>query len=98
MIVLPFADDIRDLDNIMEAAGFQKSDERMEEPAIIDKLKPEEKNAAKLLIKNLTIDFDPRNFENPTIQKFYSGLQALALNEDEPEPVEDLLEPDYEEM
>lgn len=82
----------------MEAAGFQKSDERMEEPAIIDKLKPEEKNAAKLLIKNLTIDFDPRNFENPTIQKFYSGLQALALNEDEPEPVEDLLEPDYEEM
>ena len=50
------------------------------------------------MIKNLTIDFDPRNFENPTIQKFYSGLQALALNEDEPEPVEDLLEPDYEEM
>ena len=30
------------------------------------------------------------------MQKFYSGLQALALNEDEPERVEDLLEPDYE--
>ena len=65
---------------------------------MIDKLRPEEKNAARLLIKNLTIDFDVRNFENPTIQKFYSGLQALALNEDEPEQVEDLLEPDYEEM
>ena len=82
----------------MEAAGFAKAEEREDEPAIIDNLRAEEKNAAKLLIKNLTIDFDPRNFENPTIQKFYSGLQALALNEDEPEPVEDLLEPDYEEM
>ncbi len=68
-----------------------------EGPSIVDKLRPDEKNAAKLLIKNLTIDFDARNFENPTIQKFYSGLQALALNEDEPEPVDDLLEPDYEE-
>ena len=74
LIVLPFADDIRSLDNIMEAAGFQKSDDRMDEPAIVDQLRPEEKNAARLLIKNLTIDFDPRNFENPSIQKFYSGL------------------------
>ena len=82
----------------MEAAGFQSGEHRAQETSIIDKLRAEEKAAAKLLIKNLTIDFDPRNFENPTIQKFYSGLQALALNEDEPEPVEDLLEPDYEEM
>jgi hypothetical protein len=48
------------------------------------------------LIKNLTIDFDSRNFENPATHKFYAGLQALALNEQEPEPVQDLLEPDYE--
>lgn len=81
----------------MEAAGFQNHDDQ-DGPSIVDKLRPEEKNAAKLLIKNLTIDFDARNFENPTIQKFYSGLQALALNEDEPEQVDDLLEPDYEEM
>ena len=98
LIVLPFADDIRGLDNIMEAAGFQQAEEVQDQPALVDRLRAEEKNAAKLLIKNLTIDFDARNFENPTIQKFYSGLQALALNEDEPEPVEDLLEPDYEEM
>ena len=99
LIVLPYADDIRDLDSIMEAAGFPKREETVRTyQSVIDKLRPEEKNAAKLLIKNLTIDFDVRNFENPTIQKFYSGLQALALNEDEPEPVEDLLEPDYEEM
>jgi ATP-dependent DNA helicase 2 subunit 1 len=46
----------------------------------------------------MTIDFNSRNFENPSIQQFYAGLQALALNEEEPEPVEDLLEPDYEGM
>jgi ATP-dependent DNA helicase 2 subunit 1 len=46
----------------------------------------------------LTINFNSRDFENPSLQKFYSGLQALALNEDEPEPVKDLLEPDYEGM
>lgn len=66
LIVLPYADDIRDLDNIMEAAGLAKSEEA-NEAAIIDTLKPEEKNAARLLIKNLTIDFDARNYDNPTI-------------------------------
>jgi hypothetical protein len=61
-------------------------------------LTKDEKNAAKLLVKNMTIDFNSRNFENPSIQQFYAGLQALALNEEEPEPVDDLLEPDYEGM
>ena len=66
-MVLPYADDIRDLDSIMEAAGLPKADEAQQGASIIDRLKPEEKNAARLLIKNLTIDFDVRNFENPTI-------------------------------
>ena len=74
LIVLPYADDIRDLDSIMEQSGLRKADEAEEQPAIVDQLRAEEKNAAKLLIKNLTIDFDPRNYDNPTIQKFYSGL------------------------
>ena len=85
------------MSNIKEAAGFGKADIDQEAP-VIDTLSQVEKNAARLLIKNLTIDFNSRNFENPSIQTFYSGLQALALNEEEPEPVEDLLEPDYEEM
>ena len=63
---------------------------------IVDTLTKEEKHSAKILVKNLNIEFDSRNFENPTVQKFYSGLQALALQEDEPEPVDDLLEPDYD--
>jgi hypothetical protein len=70
--VLPYADDIRSLDNIMEAAGFPQ--DKQESNEVINSLSKNEKNAAKLLIRNLTIDFDSRNFENPTIQKFYSGL------------------------
>jgi len=46
----------------------------------------------------LAINFDSRNFENVTIQKFYSGLQALALGDDEQEEVEDCLKPDAEGM
>lgn len=78
----------------MEAAGFKLQEE--ERAGICETLKKEERNSARLLIKNLTIDFDSRNFENPKTQRFYAGLQALALNEEEPEPVQDLLEPDYE--
>lgn len=70
--MLPYADDIRSLDNIMEAAGFPQ--DKQESNEVINSLSKNEKNAAKLLIRNLTIDFDSRNFENPTIQKFYSGL------------------------
>ena len=65
---------------------------------IMETLTKQEKDAAKLLVKNLDIDFDCRNFENPSIQKFFSGLQALALKEEEPEEVEDLLEPNLEEL
>jgi hypothetical protein len=68
--VLPYADDIRDLDSIMDAAGFNQRTEK----AIVETLEKKDRDAAKLLIKNLTINFDTKNFENPTIQRFYSGL------------------------
>lgn len=64
LIVLPFADDIRDLDTIMAAAGYP---EEKREENIISSLTKKEKDSAKLLIKNLSIKFDSRNFENPTI-------------------------------
>lgn len=57
----------------MESAGFNPAVEE-EEKSVIETLTAEEKNAAKLLVKNLTIDFNSRNFENPSIQQFYSGL------------------------
>ena len=101
VIFLPYADDIRDINQIFEAAGYEADAAHEEEEKgdnIFDKLSVQEKNAAKLLVKNMTIDFNSRNFENPSVQQFYAGLQALALNEEDPEPVEDLLEPDYEGM
>lgn len=50
-----------------------------------------------LLVNNLTInDFDFRSFENPSLQKFYSHLQALALGEKSVEERPDLLQPDKE--
>ena len=49
----------------------------------------------KLLINNLTItEFDVRNFENPSLQKFYSHLQAHALGEKEVESPPDLIKQD----
>ena len=97
LIVLPFADDMRDLDAIMAAGGFTVG-EKSEKP-VVETLTKDEKYAAKILIKNMTIkDFKSRDFENPTIQKFYAWLQALALGEEEPEPVQDLLEPNKEDM
>jgi ATP-dependent DNA helicase 2 subunit 1 len=80
----------------MEKGQFGQAQEVKE--GIVDTLTKQEKDAAKLLVKNLDIDFDCKNFENPSIQKFFSGLQALALNEEEPEEVEDLLEPNLEEL
>ena len=48
------------------------------------------------MINSLTTEVDSRNFENPAIQTFYSRLQAIALDEKNPEPVEDLIAPDEE--
>lgn len=41
-------------------------------------------------------DFDFRNFESPALQKFYSHLQAHALNEKDVQLRPDMLEPDLE--
>lgn len=56
----------------MDYAGFPQA--KREEDSIVDNLSKMERDSAKLLVRNLTINFDSRNFENPTIQKFYSGL------------------------
>jgi ATP-dependent DNA helicase 2 subunit 1 len=53
---------------------------------------------AKRVVGCLNIDYDPRDFENPSLQRHYAVLQSLALNEDEVEPTEDQLLPDLEGM
>ena len=82
LIFLPYADDIRKPDTVIP---IKKPD-----------VNREQITNAKLLVKALTFDFDSRNFENPKIQNFFSNLQAIALGEDQPEVVEDSLEPDEE--
>ena len=85
-IFLPFAEDSRSVEESLSMV------ERVPKP------EKEETRTAKLFIKNMTIDFDSRKFENPSIQRFYSGLQSFALNEEKPEEIQDTLEPDYEGM
>ena len=84
LVFLPFADDIRKLATVKPESKVD-----VDRNQIVN---------AKLLIKSLSTDFDCRNFENPNLQTFYSNLQAIALNEQDPEEIEDLLQPDVEGM
>lgn len=85
MIPLPFKDDIREpeLDLL--------PDEKPSIPADCQE-------AAVELVTKLTLQdaFNPDNYENPSLQRHYAYLQALALDEDEPEPVIDLTVPNGE--
>lgn len=85
MIVLPYSDEIRKLDSFFP--------QNVAEPA------EEEVDCAIDLINSLTVDdFDPKSFENPDIQNFYSVLQSLALKEDVPDEIVDYLQPDIQAM
>jgi ATP-dependent DNA helicase 2 subunit 1 len=86
LVFLPYADEIRSNCDILNK--IKNYDD------IKDKINSEKLQAVKRLIKKMNIDFDCRNFENPTIQKFYATLQALALSEGDVEKVEDLINPD----
>lgn len=80
LVFLPYADDMRKPDQIKV--------ENINEPT------NQQVNISKLLVNSLTADIDSRSFENPSIQTFYTRLQAIALDEKKPEDVEDLLQPD----
>lgn len=70
MVILPYADDI------VNFAGTKTivKPTPLSSPLV---------QVTKLLINNLTVqNFDLRDFENPSLQKFYSHLQAHALNEE----------------
>jgi ATP-dependent DNA helicase 2 subunit 1 len=83
LIVLPFANEIRHIEYESSESSAPFSDK--------------EREASRKLVDELTVDdFNPRSFENPSIQRFYHVLQALTLNEDRVETFEDLLEPDLE--
>lgn len=84
LIFLPYADDMRNPE-ILKAS---------EEPA-----KPEEPliASAAQMISNIQLgEFDIKSYYNPTIQHFFTNLEALALQEPKPKPIIDSLEPDDE--
>ena len=85
LIVLPWADDIRSNSDILS-----------KNPKVLPKVSEEQSELAKKLIKKMNISFDCRAFENFELQKFYSTLQALALEEPNIEPIEDTLQPHTE--
>ena len=85
MIILPWADDIRSNSEILA-----------KNPKDLPEVTQEQSDLAKKIIKKMNISFDCRAFENVELQKFYSTLQALALEESNIEQVEDTLQPHSE--
>eukprot|EP01126_Amoeba_proteus_P062495 TRINITY_DN8508_c0_g1_i6.p1 TRINITY_DN8508_c0_g1~~TRINITY_DN8508_c0_g1_i6.p1 ORF type:complete len:284 (-),score=66.18 TRINITY_DN8508_c0_g1_i6:86-937(-) len=53
---------------------------------------------AKAVVKTLRINFDSNNFENPSLQKHYASLQAIALDRETEEEIVDYVKPDEEGM
>ncbi|KAI8075996.1 SPOC like C-terminal domain-containing protein [Thamnidium elegans] len=63
LIILPYADEIRPLP-----------------PAITSvQVDPEVRESAKAIVNKLTIDYDPRHFENPYIANHKKAIQTIAL-------------------
>lgn len=86
MIYLPFADDIRNPESILS-----KKDVNLAPDNLV--------KAAANYIQNIHInEFNVASYYNPTIQHFFSRLEALALEAPEPPPIVDALEPDEEGM
>ncbi|KAL4483805.1 hypothetical protein ABPG72_006180 [Tetrahymena utriculariae] len=85
LIFLPYADDQRNLGSIRPQQKEEVSRNLL--------------NAAKMMCNALDLaNFDFRNFEDPSLQKFFAHLQAHALQEQNPENPPDLIQPDEEGM
>ena len=46
---------------------------------------------AKQIIKSLKFPFSSDSFENPALQKHYANVEAIALDKDETDDIEDLV-------
>ena len=47
-------------------------------------------DAAKAIVKAITFKYSPDDFDNPSLQKHYANIEAMALDRDAPEEVDDL--------
>jgi ATP-dependent DNA helicase 2 subunit 1 len=85
LITMPFSDEIRKLESFYPSEEAEPTENELE--------------CAINLINSMTVsDFDPKTFENPDIQNFYSVLQALALKEEIPTEIVDYIQPDIDGM
>ncbi|XP_077994569.1 X-ray repair cross-complementing protein 6-like [Glandiceps talaboti] len=80
VIFLPFSDDIRKLNYNLKAPPAPRANTDQ-----IDK--------AKEIVKKLQFSFKSEAFENPSLQTHYRNLEALALDRDQPDDVQDYTEP-----
>ncbi|XP_046862083.1 X-ray repair cross-complementing protein 6-like [Xenia sp. Carnegie-2017] len=62
------------------------------------RVKDEQVEKAKEIVKALTVNFDPMAIENPSLQKHYRSLEALALDKETAEEFKDCSEPDKTQM
>ncbi|KAH7630714.1 SPOC like C-terminal domain-containing protein [Sordaria sp. MPI-SDFR-AT-0083] len=82
---LPFADDVRSVDHV--TAPARPADE------LTDQMRQ--------VIQNLQLPkamYDPRKYPNPSLQWHYKIVQAIALDEEMPESMEDLTLPKYRQI
>ena len=86
LIFLPYADDLRNLEQIkMSNTNFGETMPDREQVL-----------SAKRIINAMDFQFSSKNFENPDLQTFYKKLQGVALGEENIANAEDFLLPDYE--
>ncbi|CAK8674751.1 unnamed protein product [Clavelina lepadiformis] len=80
VIFLPFADDIREVD--FEPEQPKPTNEQIE--------------AAENLVRKLKFTYNPESFDNPAIQTHYKNLEAMALEKEQPDKIDDHTKPDTE--
>ncbi|KAK3929969.1 X-ray repair cross-complementing protein 5 [Frankliniella fusca] len=71
---LPFADNIRDLKDLVVNCPHPD---------------PELVSVAEKIVESLRIKYDPKTIDNPRIHKLWAGIEALALGYPEPKETED---------
>ncbi len=45
---------------------------------------------AKAIVKAINFKYSPEDFDNPSLQKHFANIEAMALDRDAPEEVDDL--------
>ena len=86
VIFMPYADDMRNPETLKATNGALQAPENLV------------KSAAAMIGSIQLGEFDVHSYYNPVLQHFYTNLEALALEEPKPDPIQDSLEPDEEGM